>query len=196
MGKKSEITKEKIVEAARELFIQKGYAGLRMQELADLAGVNKGLLHHYFKNKSSLFEAIFTEAIHELFGVIASILQSDLTAEEKFDQIVDNYLSMLKANPQLPIFVLSELQRDPQAMLNAFQPQELLAMASKNVVLEAGVDEQKMMHVIITIASLCVFPFMARPILEKIKPRELSFDDFIEERRPIIKSIIHKMLES
>ena len=49
MGKKSFITQNKIAETARELFLEKGFDGVKMQELADRAEVNKGLLHHYFK---------------------------------------------------------------------------------------------------------------------------------------------------
>jgi TetR/AcrR family transcriptional regulator len=54
-------TERKILQAAREVFQRKGLYGARMQEIADAAGINKALLHYYFRNKDKLFDAIFSD---------------------------------------------------------------------------------------------------------------------------------------
>ena len=54
-------TEKKILEAAKKVFIAKGMAGARMQDIADEAGINKALLHYYFRSKDKLFETIFAE---------------------------------------------------------------------------------------------------------------------------------------
>ena len=48
---KKDNTEEKIIDAATDVFVQKGMDGARMQEIADLAGINKALLHYYFRSK-------------------------------------------------------------------------------------------------------------------------------------------------
>ena len=120
MGKKSIITQNKIAETARELFLEKGFDGVKMQELANRAGVNKGLLHHYFKNKQSLFDEIFANAIDQLFGKIETSLVSKGSLEEKINLIIDAYFDMLLSNPKLPIFVFFELNKNPELLQKLF----------------------------------------------------------------------------
>ena len=67
-------TEQKILEAAQEVFHEKGYDGARMQEIADKASINKGLLHYYFKTKDSLFEAIFSIAFRQMIAQIQAII--------------------------------------------------------------------------------------------------------------------------
>ena len=52
-------TEEKILAAAKKVFVLKGMAGARMQDIADEAGINKALLHYYFRSKEKLFESDF-----------------------------------------------------------------------------------------------------------------------------------------
>ena len=120
MGKKSIITQAKIAETARELFLEKGFDGVKMQELADRAGVNKGLLHHYFKNKQSLFDEVFANAINQLFGKLEKGFDQEGSLKDKINMIVDAYFEMLLSNPKLPIFVFSELNKDPELFHKLF----------------------------------------------------------------------------
>jgi AcrR family transcriptional regulator len=63
-----ENTEERILDAAKKVFMQKGSAGARMQDIADAAGINKALLHYYFRSKEKLFEVIFREAAGQING--------------------------------------------------------------------------------------------------------------------------------
>ena len=59
MGLKDSTTEEKILEAAKEVFMKYGLYGARMQDIADTAGINKALLHYYFRSKEKLFDAVW-----------------------------------------------------------------------------------------------------------------------------------------
>src|ERR1700712_5053671 len=95
-------TEQKILAAAEEVFHEKGYDGARMQEIAEHAGINKGLLHYYFKTKDKLFEAIFSRALQHMISKIFGILEMELPLEDKIRLIVDQYMSMILKNPTLP----------------------------------------------------------------------------------------------
>ena len=196
MGKKSEITKERIINSARELFIEKGYAGLKMQELADRADVNKGLLHHYYDNKENLFKTIFMDAFSELIGVLTNILSSKEDMELKFDHIVDGYFDLLQANPRLPVFVFSELHRNPDYMLTIANPQILLQRMEQGGFSNGEIERDTLVQVFITVASLCVFPFIAAPLINKVLSDNKTFEQFIEERRPLVKAAIRNLLQT
>ena len=92
--KKDATTQEKILEAAKKVFVRQGMSGARMQDIADEAGINKALLHYYFRNKELLFEVIFNEAAAELFPKINFIFESDMPLFEKIENFVGEYITV------------------------------------------------------------------------------------------------------
>src|ERR1017187_9752498 len=113
--KKDQTTEEKILAAAKKVFVVKGMAGARMQDIADTAGINKALLHYYFRNKEKLFEVIFKEAAIRLFPKINAILNSDLPLFDKIRRFAHDYIEIVIENPYLPLFVLNEINKQPLA---------------------------------------------------------------------------------
>src|SRR5215204_3681785 len=93
--KRSDDTEAKILEAARAVFIRRGTAGARMQEIAEEAGVNQALLHYYFRSKERLSEAVFRDTAGRMFPVLIQTLGSDASIEEKIERIVEAYLETL-----------------------------------------------------------------------------------------------------
>src|SRR5687767_15639661 len=85
-------TREKILDAAHAVFVRRGTAGARTQEIADEAGVNKALLHYYFRTKERLAEAVFERAARQLFPPLLSTLTSDLSIEEKVERVIQHYI--------------------------------------------------------------------------------------------------------
>lgn len=199
MAKKSELTQQRITETARELFIEKGFEGVRMQELADSAGVNKGLLHHYFNNKQTLFDEVFTHALEQLFGKIMQTFTSEASFEEKIRTIVDAYFDMLHANPRLPVFLVFEINRDEthaslfHKILTEQRVDGLIAGIRKN---DPDITEQDAINIMLTVVSLSVFPFMAKPIVMKMVKDEKNYAKLIEERREITKLLVTNLVKS
>ena len=114
---KDKSTEEKILDAARKVFVQKGLDGARMQDIADEAGINKALLHYYFRTKDKLFEMIFMETVGKIFPRFEMILLSDMDFFEKIRQIVSSYIEVIIHNPYLPLFVLNEMNKQPHSFL-------------------------------------------------------------------------------
>ena len=108
---------EKIVAAARKVFTTKGMAGARMQDIADEAGINKAMLHYYFRDKDKLFETIFITEAQRFFPKINMIFQSDASLFDKIENFVNEYIDEMQENPYLPWFVMNEINRDPDQFL-------------------------------------------------------------------------------
>ena len=100
MTEKDKLTEEKIFEAATAVFIEKGMAGTRMQEIADRAGINKSLLHYYFRTKERLFTAVYEVIVRQLFQKIAPMFEKKLTLENKIRLFVSEHMSFLQQNPR------------------------------------------------------------------------------------------------
>src|SRR4051812_36042236 len=104
-------TEEKIQKAARKVFTQKGYAATRTRDIAEEAGINLALLIYYFRSKEKLFEIIMLEKMQKFFSVLLPIINNTATTlENKIDGIASNYIDLLTANEDLPLFILSEVR--------------------------------------------------------------------------------------
>jgi len=196
METKKDNTEEKILEAAKSVFLNKGMDGARMQEIADEAGINKALLHYYFRSKERLFEAIFGEIIKFAFPKITRIIALDMGIVSKIEQFVDAYLEILMKHPFIPGFIMKELSRDPSTFLKmimkfGFNPQIIFTQ------IEEAMDRGEIIrmnprHLAVNVISMCVFPFAARPIISFVMFREdqQAIENFYRERATMIKQFV------
>lgn len=114
-------TEEKIKEAARKIFLQKGFSGAKIRDIADEANINIALLNYYFRSKEKLFDAIFNEALSELLSGMLGILDDrSLSFEEKIIKVVHSDTEILKKNPLLPNFVFNELNSKVDKIIQKF----------------------------------------------------------------------------
>ena len=196
METKKDSTEDKILEAAKNVFVAKGMEGARMQEIADEAGINKALLHYYFRSKERLFEAIFSEIIKFAFPKITRIAQSDEPFVTKLEQVVDAYIDLLIKHPFIPGFVMKELNRDPSGLFKMvvkfglnpqfFFDQIQLAMDRGEIV------QMQPRHLAANIVSMCIFPFAARPLISFVifKDDQIALEAFYAERAEVIKKFV------
>jgi TetR/AcrR family transcriptional regulator len=191
-------TEERILLAAEDIFQEKGFEGARMQEIADHAKINKGLLHYYFKTKNKLFETIFSKAIGKMIVKIEDIMKGDALFLDKTDAFVDNYMDLLLRNPYLPKFVLSELNRDPERFINSlitkYDFQNRISLYFKSV--DRAIESNEIKHIdahqlLINMISLCVFPFIGRPMIQGVMGIDNGrFKELLIERKSHIKWFI------
>ncbi len=114
---KDQTTEEKILVASKKIFLTKGLDGARMQDIADEAGINKAMLHYYFRSKDKLFEHIFTEVAGHFLPKIIAILASEKTVFEKIETFCNEYINQVIQTPYVPIFILNEINKQPEAFL-------------------------------------------------------------------------------
>lgn len=196
METKKDSTEDKILEAAKNVFVAKGMEGARMQEIADEAGINKALLHYYFRSKERLFEAIFSEIFKFAFPKLSQIILSDAGIVSKIEQFVDAYIDILIKHPFIPGFVLKELNRDPSGLFKlvvkfGLDPQPVLSHIQE--AMDRGeIKSMKPQHLIVNVISMCIFPFAARPILSFVifKDDKQALETFYSERAEVIKNFV------
>jgi len=205
MKEKDKNTEEIILSAARQVFIRKGRDGARMQEIADEAGINKSLLHYYFRGKEKLFEEVFNQLFFTFMKGVGGIMGSDKPLFQKIAFFVDSYISLIQSNPFLPSFIINELNRDPKRMgdfVNKFSDimeNESLSKFKKSISIAVENEEirpVKPEHLLANMISMCVFPFIARPILQGLvfAHNEKKFMKFLDERKKVVTEfIIHSL---
>lgn len=170
-------TEERILAAAEHEFLQKGYAGARTIAIAEAAGVTHAMLHYYFRTKDKLFERIVEAKIKLVRDIVLeSVGSDDIPLFEKIESVIGRHLEFIADNPDIPRFFFSEVFGQPERMqmvLDKVRNYAPLALFS----LQHQIDEcaaQGMCRrvdaamLMLDIASLNVFPFMAAPMVNAL----------------------------
>jgi len=193
---KDENTEEKILNAAKNVFQSKGMDGARMQEIADNAGINKAMLHYYYRSKQLLFEAVFKNAFSLLSPQLNTILNDDSSIEDKIKNFTFNYISFIIKHPYLPNFIFQELNRNPDFIskiqktigfpnIDKFKKQ-LHVEIEKGILIPIKAEQ-----LLINILALNIFPFIAAPLIKTITNSDnKAYKELIEVRKTEVSSFI------
>lgn len=193
-------TESRIMDAAKTVFIEKGLDGTTMQQIADKAGMNKSLLHYYFRTKEKLFKAVFSFAFNHFVPQIQEIIASEETIFIKIERIVDEYIDMLSKNSFVPAFILHEINRNPDRLFDIVQgsglnPKTLIDQFMQEIE-KGNIRPVNPKHLIVNMLSLCIFPFAARPLLQRVlfNNESKAYLQFLHERKKIVTDfIIHSI---
>lgn len=191
-------TEEKILISASKVFTEKGFSGTRTRDIAEEAGINLALLNYYFRSKEKLFEQVMKVKIVLLFGKIIPIVTNEKsTLEEKIDLASEKYFEILSKNPNLPLFILSEIQKKPSNITSLIPVEKLI----KTSVLLRQIEEKKPginpFHFIVNFLGMTAFPFIGKPILKNFSiMNDEEFQHFVEERKTLVPSWIKMILNS
>jgi TetR/AcrR family transcriptional regulator len=197
-------TEEKIFAAALVVFAEHGREGARMQDIADAAGINKALVHYYFRSKDRLYEEVFAYIMRKFFSMLTEALKPADRFEDVLRIFISNYIDMLREHGNLVRFVLHEVsmgapvfrQRMQASMqTDPLNPPTLLVAAIERARANGEIRDVDPIQTLITIVSACVFFFLSFPIMSAIFPEmEARRDELIEERKQHVFDLIYNGL--
>ncbi len=196
MEKKSVETQESILIAARVIFAQKGLAGARMQEIADSAGINKALLHYYYRSKEKLFEHVFEEAFKKIVRPLAAFLSDNSELFQKIRNICRLYHEVLIEYPFIPNFVINEINSDPTRILKLLDVDGILegkentALQIHEAVKSGIIRPIDPRELILNIISLSIFPFASRPVIKEILYKNEDINEVYKDRADRVSDFI------
>jgi TetR/AcrR family transcriptional regulator len=190
MTEKDKQTEEKIFESATEVFIEKGMDGARMQDIADHAGINKSLLHYYYRTKDHLFNAVFEMIVGQMFRKFAPMFDEKLSLEEKLRFFFREHIAFMQKNPRLASFVLNEFHRNPEKIKKLIKNIDInklwttLEAQHKDEFVRYNITKETIPQLMTSIAGMSVFPFVAKPVISSLMEKMgYNFDEYIEARK-------------
>lgn len=105
--------------AARELFLQHGFAKVTARQIAAAAGTTAAMIHYYFDNKDGLFRAMLQEAAAPLYQLLADVLRAD-TGVPDFGKMIAAHLRTVAANPWIATLVVNEVLAEGGQLRSVF----------------------------------------------------------------------------
>jgi TetR/AcrR family transcriptional regulator len=193
---KNENTEHQILEAAKKVFQLKGMDGARMQEIADEAGINKAMLHYYFRNKEMLFEAVFINAFSMMAPHLNRILNDESSIEEKIRNFTHDHLSFIMEHPYLPKFIIQELNRNPDFVMNMKAKTGFPSLEKFKVQLAIEVEKGILKPIageqlFINILAMNIFPIIASPMIKAfIRADDEAYTQLLEARKTEVANFI------
>ncbi|MEQ1585046.1 MAG: TetR/AcrR family transcriptional regulator [Cyclobacteriaceae bacterium] len=197
---KEKPTEELILDAAMKVFTKKGFAAARTEEIAKEAGINRALLHYYYRDKQTMFNLIFETRFKEFFKGLFVIFEADnISLFEKIRRMVDHEINTLTRHPDLARFIITEIAQQPELLIEygkklGVNPRLFIEGFEKQVSKEVSAGIIKPIegkHLLINIMSLCIYPFVAKSIIQTMMTvDETTFHQMTEQRKKEVSEFI------
>ena len=193
-----ESMEERILACAEKLFLERGFDGTNMSDIALSMGINRPTLHYYFRTKDKMFRAVLARIVLSFVPRVYDIVvNSEKPVAERISQVFDAYMAIFLAKPCLPLFMAREVQRDFDFLLRMLQQEQIDHYVRKIIrALEAEMDAGKLKKVPLrtlfyTFYGLMVFPFLSRRLTESLLLAEgETFEEMLEEwKRQVVAQV-------
>lgn len=185
---------DRIIEAARKTFIEKGFAQTSMSDIAEAAGINRPTLHYYFRTKDIMFQAVYGDILKSILPKIQVVAStSGLTLEEGLSIIIDAYYDLFVENPSLPLFIMRELDRNADLMTSTLEKAGFMDVLwnLRDMILEmiarGEIRQVPVRFLLFNFYGLLSVPFLSKNLSRKIlEEDENSFRQMLSEWKPVI----------
>lgn len=182
--------RERILDVATHLFIDNGYKGTSVRDIAAKSETNVAMVNYYFRSKYNLFEMVFEKTLNAVWGKILISFHEDKDVLTFIRDWIDTYYEVLIEYPKLPIFLLNEVSVNPERLTNnirGLQPKELFVMLSRRIEDEAKQGNIRYippLDLMLNVMSMCIFPFIMRNLAQHVAGvSNTVYEEMVKEHR-------------
>lgn len=185
-------TEQLIKEKARLLFFQKGFLNATTQQIADEAGVNRALIHYYFRSREHMLDILLKETIQEKRERVRAVLNAKAPFRIKVANYINTLVDYGLKYPYLDNFVIHETARNPDktkaiCSRDRVKSSDLLEEDLKNEISAGRLAPISAEHFVINLVSLINYPLLAKGILQTIHGMsDTAYRKFLTERKRVI----------
>ena len=193
-------TEQHIKDTARTVFLKEGKMLATTQDIADAAGVNRTLLHYYFRSRDVLFNMVFTEALTKLRERLHEVIGATHPFRQKIENVLDVFYEELTELPYLETFIALQLNQEPEKYEELFIKlpggKERIKNFLKEIQQEMDngtIPVMKPINFFINLFALMAYPFVARPIYRKMfELSDAAYDKLLPESKNVIMQLLFK----
>ncbi|MBX2897062.1 MAG: TetR/AcrR family transcriptional regulator [Cyclobacteriaceae bacterium] len=185
-------TENLIKEKAKVLFFQKGFLNATTQEIADAAGVNRALIHYYFRSREQMLDLLLEEIVNEKKIRKRAILQSTIPFREKIAAYIEEVLKQGLKYPYLENFIITETARNPEKIKllcfkDKLRSSELIKDQLHEEIKKKAIAPISPEHFMVNLSALCNYPLLAKNVIQHIHGMsDTAYRKFLTERKEVI----------
>ena len=192
----------KIIEAANNVFLKYGVDKSTMGQIADETGISRTSLNYYFRGKRNLLQKVIISLENKIVPTISILINDDnLSAIDKIESFVDEYINLIIKYPMIPTFMVSELLREPNWIFEFIRQNNLdfekIFLQINDEIAQGELIPFKFEDLFVNVISLCAFPLVAKPLLMEFffDKNEEKLAQFMVSRKIEVKRILRKWLK-
>lgn len=189
-------TEDLIKEKAKGLFFKKGFLNATTQEIADEAGVNRALIHYYFRSREQLLDTLMEEIVSEKKNRIRPILLSDTSFRDKIAAYIDVIVDHGMRYPYIENFIITETVRNPDKVKllcfkDKLRSSELIKDQLQEEIDKGAIAPISPEHFMVNLNSMCNYPLLAKNVIQNIHGMsDAVYKKFLTERKQVIFSTL------
>lgn len=190
-------TEELIKQTARTIFFAEGNFHATTQDIAAAAGINRALIHYYFRSRENLFQVVLHEAIENLGKRLHQVFATELPFREKIEQFLDLFIDANMEYPYIEAFIISEVNRTPNSDFSLTPKDVEKSMRHKlkeeldREIANGTITAMSSDQFIVSLMSLCSYPLLAKPIIKKVaKLDEDGYRKFMMAQKKVILQLL------
>jgi len=185
-------TEKAILDAAKKIFLEKGFASTSTTEIAKKVGCNQAMVHYYFRTKERLFEEVFADKFQEFVSNLLEIEDGELSFEEKIQLKIETHFDMLLENPKFPMLFAYEMNTNPKRLEEIklkLGSQSASVFANLQAELDAEFEKgkirkMKVIDLLFSIISLNMTLFIIGPVLKAFSGfSDEYYQGFVKHRK-------------
>jgi AcrR family transcriptional regulator len=193
-------TRTAILDAAEDLFAERGYEAVSLSEVGEAAGVSRGTPGYFFGNKEGLYRAVLDRTISDSQGLVDRMREASLagaSADQIVEEAISGYIDLLARRPSYVRLIQWETLKGGrflgQAVPHVTAMEGALEMLGE---LTKGLGEARPdpVHLLISILGLCWFPFAHADGALRTLGLEARDAAFIAERKRHVVELVRRAM--
>jgi AcrR family transcriptional regulator len=197
-------SRDKILDAAEDLFARRGFAGIGMREVAEIAGLGKSSLFHHFKSKADLYAAVVARILDHLDEQLTAALAAGGDPLVRFDRWLDTLIDNLAQHPTSARLLLRSLFEDDE-LTGAGEEEQRADRTIKHIFkaignllregMKVGVFRlASIPHTLQSIAGLTVYHFASGEFGDELLGQPVFTAAEVRRRKQEVKALLHQGL--
>jgi AcrR family transcriptional regulator len=184
--------RKKILDISLKEFAAFGFEGARVDRIAQKAGVNKAMIFYYYSSKQNLHQTIIKNALLDFIPKVHQAIIRANTPEHFFETLPALYIRYFSQKKDIIKMIGRELIQSPQKITLLIReifselpvsPPMMLQKVIRDWYQKGQISESDPVQFIFNIIPLCLFPIIAKPLVEAIMNIPIPDDDVFLDRR-------------
>lgn len=187
-------TRDRILDAAEQLFAANGFSGAAMRDIAARVELNPASLYNHFSSKEALYEAVLARGLGPLFETLDTLAHSDWT-EEGIDAAAEMLIGRLARRPEIPRLIVHEAlgggERLARLAENWLRPLYGRALESfRESGLSEGWEPDELPHLLMAFHHLILGHFASAPMLREVLNEDPLAPEAVERHGRFMRKVV------